>query len=73
MSAPAPTNDKGLEDNLREAMDLSRALWMLMVGLIDCYPHSIGKNELKAIYALADEIQDRTREANRQWHEEPQR
>jgi hypothetical protein len=73
MTATDSTNDKGLEDNLREAKDLSRALWMLMAGLIECYPHSIGKNELMALYALADEIQDRTREADRQWHEEPQR
>ena len=65
------TNGKILEENLREAMDLSRALWMLMAGLIECYPHSIGKDEFKAIYQLAVEIRDRTREANRQWHEGP--
>ncbi|MBI5312007.1 MAG: hypothetical protein HZB28_02540 [Methylocystis sp.] len=35
-------------------------------------PDGGGKHKLKEIYQLADEIRDRTSEANRQWHEEPQ-
>ncbi|MFO1126479.1 MAG: hypothetical protein U1E25_15135 [Methylocystis sp.] len=71
--APAETPDSNgriLEENLREAMDLSRALWMLMVGLRESYPHQIEERDLAAIYQLASEISDRTREANRQWHED---
>ncbi|MGJ0504111.1 MAG: hypothetical protein ACR65X_10305 [Methylocystis sp.] len=65
------TRHKDIEENLREAMELSRALAMLMTGLTHGYPNSIGQEDLLAISQLADEIQQRIRAANRQWHEEP--
>jgi hypothetical protein len=65
------TRQKDIEENLREAMELSRALAMLMTGLTHGYPNSIGQEDLLAISQLADEIQQRIRAANRQWHEEP--
>jgi hypothetical protein len=65
------TNGKILEENLREAMDLSRALWMLMVGLTGKnYPHQVQERDLSAIYQLAEEVRERTEAANHQWHEE---
>lgn len=65
------TNDKDLEENLREAKDLSRALWYLMAGIIEkSYPHAIGKDALVGIYQLATEIRDRTEAADEQWHAE---
>ncbi len=63
-------DDRILEENLREAMELSRALWMMMVGLTGNYPHALGKTDLQAIEQLAREVRDRTEDANRQWHEE---
>jgi hypothetical protein len=67
------TYQKDLEDNLMEAVTLSRALAMLMTGLTHGYPNSIGQEDLLAISQLAIEIQQRIRDANRQWHEEPAR
>jgi hypothetical protein len=64
------TNSKILEENLREAEYLSRALWMLMVGLTGKYPHQVGERDLSAIYQLAEEVRERTEAANHQWHEE---
>ena len=64
------TNGKILEENLREAMELSRALWILMVGLTEGYPNQVEKRDLLAICQLATEVRDRADEANRQWHEE---
>lgn len=52
-------------------MELSRALWMVMVGLTGNYPHALEKVDLQAIEQLAREVRDRTDAANRQWHEEP--
>jgi hypothetical protein len=63
-------NEKCLEENLRESMELSRALAMLMIGLTHGYPNSIGQEDLLAISQLAIEIRDRAADANRQWHEE---
>lgn len=62
--------DRSLEENLREAMELSRALWMLMTGLTNNYPYPIGKEDMEAVCLLAQEVRDRTETANRQWHEE---
>jgi hypothetical protein len=67
----AATDHKCLEENLREAMELSRALAMLMIGLTHGYPNSINQEGLFAISQLAIEIRDRAADANRQWHEEP--
>ncbi|MBG0800463.1 hypothetical protein IYW40_02980 [Methylocystis sp. H4A] len=62
---------RDLEENLREAMELSHALWMVMVGLTGNYPYALEKVDLQAIEQLAQEVRDRTNAASRQWHEEP--
>lgn len=70
---PATTN-KIFEENIREGAALSRALWLLMAGVIEkSYPHAIGKEELIAIFHLATEIQARTEAAERQFYEEAAR
>ncbi|MFO1126347.1 MAG: hypothetical protein U1E25_14455 [Methylocystis sp.] len=69
-SAATVTDEKSLEENLREAMELSRALWMLMTGLTNRYPYQIGEKDLEAVCLLAEEVRGRTEAANRQWHEE---
>ncbi len=61
---------RDLEENLREAMELSRALWMLMTGLTNHYPYPIGKEDMEAVCLLAQEVRDRTETANRQYQEE---
>ena len=75
MSAPADSdadrNGKDMEDNLMEAATLSRALWMLLAGIIEnAYPHSVEKEELKAIYQLALEVRDRAEAAYSQFETE---
>jgi len=65
-----PIPNRSLEENLREAMELSRALWMLMTGLINNYPYALGKEDMEAVCKLAQEVRDRTETANHQWHEE---
>ncbi len=67
-----PIPDRDLEENLREAMELSRALWMLMTGLTNNYPYQLGEGDMEAVCLLAQEVRDRIETANRQWHEEPQ-
>jgi hypothetical protein len=62
---------RDIEENLREAMELSRALWMLMTGLTNSYPYQVGEEDLVAVCKLAEEVRERTRDANQQWHEEP--
>lgn len=69
----AATN-KIFEENICEGAALSRALWLLMAGVIEkSYPHTIGKEELTSIYQLATEIRNRTEAAERQFYEEAAR
>jgi hypothetical protein len=65
-----PIPARSLEENIREAMELSRALWMLMTGLTNHYPYPIKKEDMEAVCLLAQEVRDRTETANDQWHEE---
>jgi hypothetical protein len=67
-----PIPARSLEENLREAKELSRALWMLMTGLTNNYPYSLKKEDMEAVCQLAEEVRDRTETANDQWHEEEQ-
>lgn len=65
-----PIPDRSLEENIREAKELSRALWMLMTGLTSNYPYHLGKEDMEAVCLLAQEVRDRTETANRQYQEE---
>ena len=67
----AASEDKCLEENIRDAATLSRALWVLMAGIVEnAYPHVVDNDGLLAIYQLATEVRDRTDAANRQYEAE---
>jgi hypothetical protein len=70
---PQDASGRHLEENLREAADLSLAMFMLMTGLCSRgYPYAVGKEELAALCQLATEVRDRAVSANEQWLEDSQ-
>ena len=61
------TNSKILEENLREAEYLSRALWMVMVGVTEKATRTVHDNDdLIGDLPACEEVRDRTEAANRQ-------